>query len=236
MKQAKHTSLAQYAHTEADPWRWRPAAGPDTEAITAMAQSYFGAETDRIFENDPIEYSRNVLLATVNQFYNPKRELISVATHTETGQILAYTWCVRGQYSPWSTEEMVAVKIAHVNLKLGTRPRIHLLAQMIRMWETWAQACDIRIINSITVRGDQAAFMHLHRNAGYSVRGSIAYKRLNTATFDIEQTINPESVIADGRYTAPTANDYYIPDQTPTLILTGSAAQIQGIPTLKDTK
>jgi hypothetical protein len=201
MIHTKDTSLAQYAHTIADPWRWRPAAGPDTEAITDMAQSHFGLETDQIFTNEPIEYSRNVLLATVNQFYNPLKELISVATHTETGQLLAYTWAMRGQYAPWSTEEMVAVRIAHCNMRLSARGRIHLLAQMIRMWETWARACEIKIICSSTVRGDQTAFMHLHERAGYSVRGSIAYKRLSVATFAVDQPINPTSIVASSSYT-----------------------------------
>jgi hypothetical protein len=227
MKTAKDSSLEKYAHTVADPWRWRPAAGPDTEAITAMAQSHFGLETDQIFANDPVEYSRNVLIATVNQFYNPKKELISVATHNETGQILAYTWAMRGQYAPWSSEEMVAVRIAHVNLKLSARARIVLLAQMIRMWEVWAKACDIRIICSTTMRSEQDAFMHLHASAGYSVRGSIAYKRMSTATFEVEQIVNPQTVVADGRFTPPAADDYYYPDQQPTIIVTGSAPDME---------
>jgi hypothetical protein len=224
MKHTKDTSLERYAHCEEDPWRWRAAVGPDTEAITAMAQSHFGLETDQIFQNDPVEYSRNVLLATVNQFYNPRKELLSVAVHTETQQIIAYTWAMRGQYAPWSTEEMVAVKIAHVNLRLSQRGRIHLLAQMIRMWETWAKGCEIKIICSTTMRGDQAAFMHLHRDAGYSVRGSIAYKRLSTATFAIDQPIDPTSVVAHSTYTP--SQTYSAPEQ-PVLVVTGAAPTME---------
>lgn len=224
MQQSKDTSLLRYAHCEEDPWRWRAAAGPDTEAITAMAQSHFGLETDQIFQNDPIEYSRNVLLATVNQFYNPKKELLSVAVHEETGQILAYTWAMRGQYAPWSSEEMVAIKIAHCNMRISNRARIHLLAQMIRMWEVWARACDIKIICSTTMRGDQRAFMHLHESAGYSVRGSIAYKRLNTATFAIDQPIDPTTVTAHSTYTAPQRS---AGPQQPVLVVTGAAPTME---------
>jgi len=226
MKPAKDASLERYQHTESDPWRWRPAAGPDTEAITAMALEHFGLETDRIFDNDPIEYSRNVLLATVNQFYSPKRELISVAEHAETGQILAYTWAIRGQYSPWSTEEQACVRIAHVNMRISTRARIHLLAQMIRMWETWARACEIKIVCSTTVRGDQTAFMHLHADAGYSVRGSIAYKRLTTATFDVEQPIQASAIVADGRFVPPSFADCYYEPQQPIIVAVGAAPEM----------
>ena len=184
MQEIKNPILPRYAHVESDPWRWRAASGGDTQAITDMALSHFGLETDAIFDNDTQEYSRNVLLATVNQFYNPKTELISVA-HDAAGHLLAYTWAMRGQYAPWSREEMVAIRIAHTRLDIAPRPRIHLLSQMIIMWETWARACDIRIICSTTMRGDQSAFMNLHARAGYSVRGSIAYKRLTQATFAV---------------------------------------------------
>ena len=227
MKTAKDITLERYAHCESDPWRWRAAAGPDTEAITAMAQSHFGLETDQIFRNDPVEYSRNVLLSTVNQFYNPKKELISVARHTETDQLLAYTWAMRGQYAPWSTEEMVAVRIAHVNLQLAQRPRIHLLAQMIRMWETWAKACDIRIVCSTSMRGERTAFMHLHEAAGYSVRGSIAYKRMNTATFEVDMSTPPGTVVADGRFTPPRYADYYQDTPQPQIVVVGSAENLE---------
>jgi hypothetical protein len=97
-----------------------------------------------------------------------------------------------------------------------------MLAQMIRMWETWAKACDIKIICSTSMRGDQTAFMHLHQQAGYSVRGSIAYKRLNTATFEVEQAVDLDRVIADSKFVVTPGT---APAQ-PTLIVTGSAARL----------
>lgn len=220
MRPIKNTSLEQYSHTVADAWRWRPAAGPDTEAITAMALEYFGLETDQIFENDPIEYSRNVLLATVSQFYNPKKELLSVAVDNDSQRIIAYTWAMRGQYAPWSTEEMVAIRIAHVDLTLSHRTRITLIAQMLRMWETWADACDIRIICSSSVRGEQQAFLRLHEQAGYSVRGSVCYKRLRIAAFavedpmaNIDQPITAQSTTYDASKYAEQSREHSVASQ-----------------------
>ena len=187
MKIVKSIDLERYAHTEADPWRWAPAAGTDCQDITDMALVDFGRETDQIFQNDPVEYQRNIMLSTVNQFYNPKMELLSVARNSTTGSLLAYTWAKRFDYAPWSKEEMVSVRMAHIDQGLSARNRVFLCAQMIRMWEVWAQACDIRIICSSTVRGDQLAFLELHRAAGYTVRGSVCYKRLTTTTFEIEE-------------------------------------------------
>lgn len=174
--------LEQYAHQVSDPWRWRAAAGPDCQDIVDLALVEFGKETDTIFQNDTIEYSRNLMLAIVSQFYNPTKELVSVAYQGDV--LLAYTWAMRGQYSPWSTEEMVAVRIAHCRQDLPARERVALVAQMIQMWEVWARACKVNIICSTSVRKDQKAFIHLHERAGYDIRGSVCYKRLSTVTMD----------------------------------------------------
>ena len=186
MKRVKSIDLERYAHTEVDPWRWAPAAGTDCQDITDMALVDFGRETDQIFNNDPLEYQRNLMVSIVNQFYNPKMELVSVARNPTTGSLVAYTWAKRFEFSPWSREEMVAVRMAHVDQQLSDRHRIFLCAQMIRMWEVWADACDVKIIFSSTIRGDQQAFLELHRQAGYSVRGSCCYKRIRSATFEID--------------------------------------------------
>ena len=175
-------SLEAYAHTAADRWRWRAPTGADTQDIVDLALVCFGQETGEFFHNDPIEYGRNITLATVNQFYNPLTELLSVAYDSD--MLLGYTWAVRGQYSPWSREEMVTIRMAHVRLDLTARERVALLAQMIQMWELWARACKINIIFSSTIRESQDPFLRLHERAGFTVRGSCAYKRLNTIKID----------------------------------------------------
>lgn len=189
MKPAKPRDLSDYAHTVADPWRWAPAAGTDCQDITDMALVDFGRETDGVFQNDPLEYQRNIMQATINQFYNPLLELISVARNPETKSLVAYTWASRGERAPWSREEMVTIRIAHVDQHLSPRHRVALCAQMITMWEVWADACKVPIIFSSTVRGEQAAFLELHRRAGYSVRGSVAYKRLSVKHFELDEPI-----------------------------------------------
>ena len=179
-----HPYLESYSHTTADRWRWRAPTGADTQDITDLALVCFGSETDDFFRNDPIEYSRNIMLATVNQFYNPLSELLSVAYDGD--MLLGYTWAVRGQYSAWSKEEMVTIKIAHVRLDLTQRERVTLLAQMIQMWEIWARACKVNIVFSSTIRDSQDAFMRLHARGGYTVRGSCAYKRLSQIKIDLD--------------------------------------------------
>jgi hypothetical protein len=177
-------SLENYTHTVADRWRWRPTTGADTQDITDLALVCFGVETDNFFQNNTQEYSRNIMLATVSQFYNPLTELLCVAMDGDV--LLAYTWVIRGQYAPWSREEMATVRMAHVRLDLSDRERVTLLAQMIQMWEIWARAGDIKIIFSSTIRDSQDAFLRLHERAGYTVRGSCAYKRLNQVAINLD--------------------------------------------------
>jgi hypothetical protein len=175
-----------------------------------LAHDYFDREPQPIYQWDSLEFSRNVLLSTVNQFYNPRRELISVAAHVDTGQILAYTWAMRDQRAPWSTQEMIAVRIAHCAMDLSGKDRVYLCSQMIRMWEKWAQACEIPIICSSTVRVDQPGFLRLHKEAGFDVRGSIAYKRMTAqVAFEIEDT-GPTMVdtTINARNTSYDPNDY----------------------------
>jgi len=159
-------------------WTWEPTSGLDVPHMVTMAQDHFETEIDLIFTPDPVVYARNLTLATVSQFYNPQTELLKVAKERDTGRILAYTWAIRGERTPWSDQEMVFAKMAHVDLSLPVRQRLRLVTGMVLEWETWARDCGIDIVCSTTMRRDQQGFLDLHRKLGYDVRGSYCYKRL----------------------------------------------------------
>ena len=159
-------------------WTWQSTSGTDVPLMVRMAQTHFENEIDLIFTPDPVAYARNLTLATVQQFYNPASELLKVAKEHETGAILAYTWAIRGEKTPWSDQEMVFAKMAHVDLSLPVRQRLRLVTGMILQWETWARECGVDIVCSTTMRRDQGGFLDLHRKLGYDVRGSYCYKRL----------------------------------------------------------
>lgn len=142
-----------------------------------MAQDHFETEADTVFRTDPIEYARNVGLAVVSQFYNPYTELLMVAK--EQGHIIAYMWAKRADRAVWSPEEMIVVRIAHLDLTLPARDRVQLVKEMIGLWEVWAIECGVPIVCSSTMRRSQDGFLKIHAKLGYDVRGSIAYKRLN---------------------------------------------------------
>jgi hypothetical protein len=176
--------LEAYSHSSQDRWRWRAPTGADTQDIVDLALVCFGSETEEFFRNDPVEYGRNIMLATVSQFYNPLCELLMVAYDGD--MLVGYTWARRGERAAWSTEEMVSIKMAHVRLDLTAKERITLLAQMLQMWELWARACKVNVIFSSTIRESQDPFLRLHERAGYRVRGSCAYKRLSNIKIDLE--------------------------------------------------
>ena len=158
-------------------YSWRAAQAEDIPKIVAMAEQHFQTEIDTIFMPEPRVYSRHITFAVVNQYYNPRAELLQVAVD-ESNTMLAYTWAKSGDYAAWSDNEMVSVRMAHVDLSLNARDRIRIINDMIVMWEGWAKIIGVPIVCSTTMRNDQAAFLKLHTRAGYDVRGSYAYKRL----------------------------------------------------------
>ena len=91
---------------------------------------------------------------------------------------MAYTWAKRGERAAWSDDEMVTVRMAHVDLKLSVRERVRLVDDMMELWERFTKFCEVPILCSTTMREDQGAFLKMHTRRGYSVRGSFAYKRL----------------------------------------------------------
>jgi len=157
-------------------FEWRPAAGTDIDAIVRLTQTYFECEADSIFRTDPIVLGHNVTLAVVNQFYNPGMAFLRVCERHD--RLLGYVWAERGQRAVWSQDEMVAIKIVHVDMTLGVRERLRLCEDMIDLWEAWARSISVPIVCSTTMRADQAGFLRLHERRGYDVRGSIAYRRL----------------------------------------------------------
>ena len=155
---------------------WFPATGTDVNDIVKMAQDHFQTEIDTVFTPDPTAYARNITFAVVNQFYLPTSTLLSVAK--SDNKILAYTWALSNERSPWSDDTMVFIKMAHVDLSLSTRLRIKLITDMFTLWENFCNFSNNKIICSTTMRKDQEGFLKLHARRGYDIRGSYAYKKL----------------------------------------------------------
>ena len=155
---------------------WRRAAGTDVAGIVALTKSNFIADAQTIWAIDEQHGAHALTIDIVNQFFNPNSALIAV--WEQAGQLQAYVWAERNQRTVWSSEEMVAVKMIHMDMQLSARVRITRLTEMMELWETWAQAIGVAIVVSSTVRDDQQGFIRLHQRRGYECRGSICYRRL----------------------------------------------------------
>jgi hypothetical protein len=168
--------LEQYKPSERDAWNWRVANLTDLDEIVTLAQTQFEREIDQFVTPDPTVYARNLSIGIVNQKFNPAAEQILVARMDSA--LIAYAWIQRNVYMPYSTDEMAEARFVHINQRLSTRNRITILAQILQHWDTWASVCGIKCLCSSTIRSEQDVFLRLHTQAGYTVRGSIAFKRL----------------------------------------------------------
>jgi hypothetical protein len=144
-----------------------------------------------VFTPDPIAYARNISLSIVTQLYQPTLELLYIA-RDESGKLLAYTWAKSRDYAAWSDDQMVAIRMVHLDLNMSPRLRVKLIIEMMSIWEHFAYAAGATIISSNTMRHDQAGFLRLHHRMGYDVRGSFAYKKLNTTQATPANSLSPD--------------------------------------------
>lgn len=182
-------NIDRFRYKEEDTWAWTAAVPQDVEEIIALGINNYGTDIKNIFPFDPIEGSRTLMHAIVNQTYSPKAEFISVARDKTTKQMLAFTWAVRDQRMAFSREELIITKFASVDLSLSSVKRTRLIFQMFRLWERWADVCEIKIIASSSLLENWENMMYLHSCAGYLVRGSNCYKRLSMKTINIDDPI-----------------------------------------------
>lgn len=213
-----------FIHTAQDPWRWSAATGPDVEEIITMVIGEYAQDSQGLWPIDPIEASRNLMHSIVNQMYNPKTELVSVARSTKDNKIVAFTWAGRDARMSWSTEEMIVTKMASVVLSLPRRQRVALCFQMFRLWEKWADICEVKMIASTDIRMNWESFMYMHSLAGYHVRGTHAWKRLSMKTIKIDDPIfmpeitqrstsyNPENYSEAGKEHSVGSKEFRIAD------------------------
>ena len=158
-------------------YTWRRAAGTDVTAIMDLTRRHFRSEATAVWSIDEQWFGRCLTVDIVNQFFNPGSALVAVA-ESDQGRLLAYVWAERGVKTVWSAEEMVAIKIVHIDLDLSARIRLQLTREMMDLWELWTESISVPVICSSTMRGEQSAFLRLHQRRGYDCRGSICYKRL----------------------------------------------------------
>lgn len=175
---------------------WIRAGGNHVNDMVALTQKHYQVEAEDLYTPEPVVLSRNLLLGIVKQFYNPNAEYISVGV--KDGVIVAYLWMIRGVTTPWSDDEMLDWRIAHIDLSLPARERVKICHEMIDQAILFAHHNKIPIICSSTIRSAQDGFLRIHEKRGFTIRGSLAYMRL------LEKEVAQPGTSADENSESPT--------------------------------
>jgi hypothetical protein len=167
-----------FSPDESDAWEWELASNKDIPEIVLMAEGMFQNEVEHIFTPDRMYLAYSLEIALTTQKYNKSQTLLTVARNKESNKLMAWAWLGRNGFTTYSRDEMAEAKFIHCDLTLSTRQRITIVAQAIQMWEGWCHLHKIPVLVSTTVRAEQKAFLKLHEQLGFTLRGSIAYKRI----------------------------------------------------------
>lgn len=169
--------LDRFKPSDRDTWTWKLGEIWDVDDIMAMVHDYYREEIDPIFEFNQKCFATNIAKATLDQRYDGRRCQIIVAREQETDRLLAWSWLNRGYYPPYTEDEVAEAAFVHMDLTRPLMTRMRLLAQVLQQWELWCAICQIPVLISTSIRGDQEGFIRMHHLAGYRTRGSFAFKR-----------------------------------------------------------
>jgi len=173
--------LVKYRFTQgiAMSYTWKPAHIDDINRIVDISYNNHRDELNELFIVDPVLYAKYITHAVIDQMYEPRTTLISVAVDN-SGYILGYTWAHVGNRNYWSSDPLLICDMAQVDLTLPIRLRIKLIKDIFELWEEYATIVNVKLICSNSILENQTAFLELHRRAGYIIKGSYAYKKLST--------------------------------------------------------
>ena len=170
--------MANYSIKDSDTWTWRLAKHEDVENILDLVAANYQEEITGILTRSRPRMAYHLHRAVLQQIFEPWQGLVNIAEDRTTKKLLAWAWLERGKYTPYAPEEMACAEFAHVDLTQSVRNRITLVAQIFEQWIAWCEKQKIPVLTSTSIRADQTAFMRLHEQYGFTVRGSIAYRRI----------------------------------------------------------
>ena len=159
-------------------YTWGPLQGNDINKLVELSNTHFRHEVDELFDIDLVYLEKCIAHGFINQLYSPLSELLSVAKD-ESGKVIAWTWAKVGERAVWSTDPILTISMAHIDMSLSPKARVRIVNDMLDLWERFAHLARTPIICSTTMRKEQSAFLKLHERKGYKVRNNVAYKRLN---------------------------------------------------------
>ena len=176
------TTITKHIHDpEVHPWEWS-LADPldDVKDITDLANDHFRDGMEGVLEIDYPRMIECVTMAAVQQRFNKGIELLIVARDVRDGSLMAYGWFDRNGFTTYSYDEISNQKFIHIRKDLSSRVKVILTYQLLQQHLGWAASQGIPVVCSTSILEDNSAFMKIHKDLGYTVRGSYAYRRTTT--------------------------------------------------------
>lgn len=170
--------MNRYGISTADAWLWQKAGHTDVEDILDLVVTNYQMEIDNILVPNRPRMAYHLHRSILHQTFEPHQVLINLARDKVTNAVVAWAWLERGKYTVYAVDELATAEFAHVDLTMSMRQRITLVAQILEQWIAWCVLYNIPVLTSSSIRDSQTAFMRLHEQFGFVVRGSIAYKRI----------------------------------------------------------
>lgn len=158
-------------------WHWHLANITDCEDMLTLTETQFQQEIDQIYSPDREHYLYQLNMACLCQAYDPGQQLIALARDLDH-KLIAYHWAWTNATPLFSRDLTVEVRICHIDQNLPKRQALALCSQSIAQWIRWANIVNAKVIVSSTIRSDQQGFLKLHERQGFTLRGSIAYLKL----------------------------------------------------------
>jgi len=171
-------NMNNLTYKDTNPWTWTKAEHTDVNAILDLVQANYESEIVDILTPNRPRMAYHLHKGIMDQIFKAESNLITVAKDKTSNEVIAWAWLERGKFTVYADEEMAVAEFAHVKLDLSTRIKMQLVAQILEQWIAYATMYAIPVLCSTTIREDQAGFMRLHDQFGFSRRGSFAYKRI----------------------------------------------------------
>jgi len=170
--------MSKYTYTESDPWIWTQPEHRDVPEIVELSDRVDVIDIAGIFTKNPTRLHYYLHKNIIDRTYGVEQVQLTMARHRETNQVVAWSYLERGKFMTYAEEEMAFAENCTVDTDLPARDRVKLTAQIIEIWIAWCHLKGVPVLVSNTFRHKQSGFMRLHEQAGFEVRGSVAYKRI----------------------------------------------------------
>jgi hypothetical protein len=170
--------LEKYKPSLRDTWRWRFAELTDVKELQELISNQSRFEVSDIFSVEDDLMVKKLSIGIVEQQYNHLGEQLIVAVDNTSNKIIAFSWFTRGHWPMYSSMEFAEGVIIELDQTQSTRNKITLLAQIIQQNFMWCFICQIPVLLSNTLRHNQQAFLKLDEQAGFTIRGSMAYRHI----------------------------------------------------------